>query len=108
MGMVKRGDVYLTILDPTVGSEQQKTRPCIVVSPNAMNEMLNTVIIAPLTSKTKDYPTRVTTNYENRTAQIVLEQIRVVDKSRFKQKMPAIESRAIEQACLILQTMFHL
>lgn len=79
---IKRFDVYLVNLDPTVGKEIQKTRPNIIISPNEMNHHLGTIIIAPLTTHGRDYPTRVACKFEGKDGQVVLDQIRTVDKSR--------------------------
>ena len=78
----QRFEVYLINLDPTIGSEIKKTRPCVIISPNEMNNHISTVIVAPLTSKLRNYPTRVPCKVEGRQGQIVLDQIRTVDKSR--------------------------
>lgn len=83
MGMVvQRFDVFLVHLDPTVGSEIQKTRPCVVISPDEMNRTITTVIIAPMTKKEKAYPTRVACQFQGKNGQIVLDQIRTIDKTR--------------------------
>ena len=76
---VKRFEVHLISLDPTKGSEIKKTRPCLIISPNEMNKYIRTVIIAPMTSTIKNYPTRVTTTFQGKKGQIVLDQIRTVD-----------------------------
>jgi mRNA interferase MazF len=96
--VVKRFDVFLVNLDPTVGSEIQKTRPCIVVSPDEMNRYIATVIIAPMTTKGKTYPTRVVCQFQGKDGQIVLDQIRTIDKTRLVKKLGQIsqdEQRAI-------------
>jgi mRNA interferase MazF len=83
MGMVvKLFDVFLVNLDPTIGSEIQKTRPCVVISPDEMNRHIATVIVAPMTTKGQTYPTRVTCQFQGKDGQIVLDQIRTVDKTR--------------------------
>lgn len=74
--------IILVNLDPTVGSEIQKTRPCVVISPNEMNRHLNTLIIAPMTSNTNMYPTRVSVSHNGKKGSIVVDQIRTIDKSR--------------------------
>ncbi|MCH6198359.1 type II toxin-antitoxin system PemK/MazF family toxin [Aquiflexum sp. LQ15W] len=74
--------IILVNLDPTVGSEIQKTRPCVVISPNEMNRHLNTLIIAPMTSNTNVYPTRVSVSHNGKKGSIVVDQIRTIDKSR--------------------------
>lgn len=96
--VVKRFDVFLVNLDPTVGSEIQKTRPCIVVSPDEMNRYIATVIIAPMTTKGKTYPTRVVCQFQGKDGQIVLDQIRTIDKTRLVKKLGQIsqdEQRAV-------------
>lgn len=80
--VVKRFDVFLVNLDPTVGSEIQKTRPCLVISPDEMNKAIATVIIAPMTTKGKLYPSRIVCHFQGKDGQIVLDQIRTVDKNR--------------------------
>jgi mRNA interferase MazF len=87
MGMVvKRFDVFLVNLDPTIGSEIQKTRPCVVISPDEMNRHIATIIVAPMTTKGQPYPTRVVCHFQGKQGQIVLDQIRTVDKTRLSQK----------------------
>jgi mRNA interferase MazF len=92
MGMViLRFDIFLITLDPTVGSEIQKTRPCLIISPNELNRHLNTVIVAPFTSTMKQYPTRIPVNFEGKDGFIVLDQIRTVSKQRLIKKLGVIE-----------------
>ena len=83
---VRRFDIYLVNLDPTVGREIQKTRPCLVVSPDEMNRHISTVIIAPMTTKGRPYPTRVPCKFGGKDGYIVLDQLRTVDKVRLAQK----------------------
>ena len=83
----QRFEVYLVNLNPTIGSEIKKTRPCVIISPNEMNNNISTVIIAPLTSKLRNYPTRVPCRVEGKQGQIVLDQLRTVDKSRLIKKI---------------------
>jgi len=91
MGMVvSRFDVYLVNLDPTVGSEIQKTRPCLIVSPDEMNRHIATVIIAPMTTKGAMYPTRVPCRFQGKDGQIVLDQLRAVDKKRLVKRLGRI------------------
>src|SRR5690606_37945486 len=85
--VVRRFDVFLVNLDPTIGSEIQKTRPCLIISPDEMNRNIRTVIIAPMTTKGRDYPTRIACNFQGKTGQIVLDQIRTIDKSRLVRKL---------------------
>lgn len=83
---MKRFDIYLINLDPTLGSEIQKTRPCVIISPDEMNDYIKTVIVAPMTSKGKLYPTRIRCNFQEKEGLIVLDQIRTVDKIRLVKK----------------------
>ncbi|MBI4560212.1 MAG: type II toxin-antitoxin system PemK/MazF family toxin [Candidatus Hydrogenedentes bacterium] len=77
-----RFDVFLVGLDPTVGTEISKTRPCLVVSPDELNQVLATALIAPITTRFRDYPCRVTCKFRRKTGQIALDQIRCVDRER--------------------------
>ncbi len=104
--VVKRFDVYLVSLDPTVGSEIQKTRPCLIISPNEMNKHIRTVIIAPMTSASKDYPTRVPCTFKKKHGHIVLDQIRTIDKERLLRKLGTIDSKAQLETLSVLQKMF--
>lgn len=104
--VVKRFDVYLANLDPTIGSEIQKTRPCLVISPDEMNRNIRTVIIAPMTSAQKEYPTRVSCTFRKKQGQIVLDQVRTVDKARLIQKLGTIDSKAQLDVISVLQRLF--
>jgi mRNA interferase MazF len=104
--VVQRFDVFLVGLDPAVGSEIQKTRPCLVISPDEMNENIRTVIVAPMTSTIKEYPTRVSCRFRKKTGQIVLDQIRTIDKSRLVKKLGTIDSKAQLEVVSVLQQMF--
>jgi mRNA interferase MazF len=107
MGMVvARFDVFLVVLDPTVGSEIQKTRPCVVISPDEMNLHLATAIIAPMTTKGKLYPSRVPVHFEGKDGLIVLDQIRTVDKTRLVKKLGAIDNDEQKAVLNILVEMF--
>lgn len=90
--VIDRFDVHLVILDPTVGREIQKTRPCLVISPSEMNRNIATVIIAPMTTKGRAYPTRVACSFQGKDGQIVLDQIRTVDKQRLVRKLGRIDA----------------
>jgi mRNA interferase MazF len=103
---VERGDVYLVNLDPTVGSEIKKTRPCVVVSPDEMNRHLRTVIVAPLTSQGRFYPTRVRCRFEGRDGLIVLDQIRTVDVARLVKKAGRIEPSTLTGVLMGLGRIF--
>jgi mRNA interferase MazF len=102
----QRFDVYLVNLDPTIGSEIKKTRPCIIVSPNEMNDHISTIIVAPLTSKLRNYPTRVPCRVEGKQGQIVLDQIRTVDKSRLVKKITTLSKHIQSKVISKLIEMF--
>src|SRR6056297_3690606 len=104
--VVNRFDVYLVNLDPTVGSEIQKTRPCLVISPDEMNRNIRTVIIAPMTSVQKEYPTRVSCTFQKKKGQIVLDQLRTIDKVRLVKKLGTINSKDQLEVISILQRLF--
>lgn len=106
--MVKQFEVYLVPLDPTVGSEVKKTRPAVVVSPNEMNKYLQTVIIAPLTSTIKNYPSRVQATVKNKKGEIMLDQLRSVDKSRLTKKIEVISKTTAKKISEKLVIMFSL
>jgi mRNA interferase MazF len=103
---MKQFEVYLVNLDPTVGSEVKKTRPAIIVSPDAMNKILNTVIIAPLTSTLKGYPSRVLSNFKGQKGEIVLDQLRAVDKIRLGKKLGKADITTAQNIKAVIQTMF--
>ena len=103
---IKRYEVYLVKLNPTMGSEIQKTRPCLVISPDEMNHHIKTIIIAPMTTAGKDYPTRVTCKFKKKQGQIVLDQIRTLDKSRLIKKLGTIDSKAQLEVISTLQRLF--
>ena len=104
--MIARFEVYYINLDPTIGSEIKKTQPCVVISPNEMNRNISTVIIAPLTSKLRNYPTRVPCKVENKQGQIVLDQIRTVDKSRLIKKIDTLTKATQKKLLKVLLEMF--
>ncbi len=89
--MVKRFDIYLVRLDPTMGSEIKKTRPALVISPNEMNHWIKTVIVAPMTTKKRNFPSRVMCDFQDKEGQIALDQIRTVDKVRLIRKLGRID-----------------
>jgi mRNA interferase MazF len=100
MGMVvRRFDIYLVNLDPTVGAKIQKTRPCLVVSPDEMNRHIATVIIAPMTTQGRNYPTRVPCHFQGKDGQIVLDQLRTVDKTRLVRRLGRLS--ALEQKSVL-------
>ena len=104
--VVKRFDVYLVNLDSSIDSEIQKTRPCLVISPDEMNRNIRTAIIAPMTSAQKDYPTRVSCTFQKKKGQIVLDQLRTIDKTRLVKKLGAIDSKTQLDVISILQRIF--
>ncbi len=109
MGVVaemRRFDVYLVNLDPTPGSENRHTGPCAVVSPDEMNRHIRTVIIAPLTSVRRDTPTRVDITFQRKKGQVVLDQIRTVDKSRLVRRLGRLPEAQARDVCGVLVEMF--
>jgi len=107
MGMViNRFEVYLISLDPTVGSEIQKTRPCLILSPNELNRHIRTVIVAPMTTQGQRYPTRISCRFQAKDGQIVLDQIRTVDRSRLVKKLGKIDGKSAARVLEVLQELF--
>jgi mRNA interferase MazF len=104
--VVNRFDVFLVNLDPTIGSEIQKTRPCLIISPNEINHHIATVIVAPMTTKGQPYPTRVTCQFQGQNGQIVLDQIRTVDKTRLVKLLGQITTEEQKTVLDILAEMF--
>ena len=105
MGMVSQYEVHLINLDPTVGHEIKKIRPCLVISPDEMNHNLSTVIIAPMTTKSHAYPTRVEVNFEKKQGWIVLDQIRTVDQIRLVKKLGTIKQKDIAEVKRVIKEM---
>ncbi len=106
--VVSRFDVFLVNLDPTQGHEIKKTRPCLIISPDEMNRFIGTAIIAPMTTKGHDYPSRVPVTFQRRKGQIVLDQIRTVDKSRLIKRLGRIDKETAQKVSDVLQEMFAL
>ncbi len=106
MAMVKRFEVYLVRLDPTLGSEIQKTRPCAVVSPDQMNRHIQTVIVAPMTTRSRKYPTRVECEFDGKQGQVVLDQIRTVDKTRLVKRLGELDGETQEEVLRVLAEIF--
>ena len=107
MGMVvKRFDVYLINLDPTIGTEIRKTRPCVIISPDEMNRHVATVIVAPMTTKGRQYPTRVPCQFEGKDGQVVLDQLRTVDKVRLVKKLGQLRKQTQKAVLATLAEMF--
>ena len=104
--VINRFDVYLINLDPTEGSEIKETRPCLIISPNEMNRHIRTVIVAPMTTAGKDYPTRVPCTFKKKMGQIVLDQIRTIDKKRLIKKLGMIEPDTQSEIISVLQRLF--
>ncbi|MBU1098505.1 MAG: type II toxin-antitoxin system PemK/MazF family toxin [Bacteroidetes bacterium] len=104
--MISRFEVYYVNLDPTIGSEIKKTRPCVIISPNEMNRNISTIIIAPLTSKLRNYPTRVPCKVEGKQGQIVLDQIRTIDKIRLIKKIDTLNKITQKKVLQVLIEMF--
>ena len=105
-GKISRFDIFLISLDPTKGSEIKKTRPCVVISPNEMNRNIRTVIVAPMTSSKRNYPTRVNLMFQNKSGQIVLDQIKTVDQQRLIKKLGSISSSTQTKVLQILKEFF--
>jgi mRNA interferase MazF len=103
---LNRFEIYLVNLDPTVGSEIRKTRPCVIVSPDEMNHNIRTVIVAPLTSKGQNYPSRVTCRFKGKAGRVVLDQIRTVDRTRLLRRLGRLDSKTSARVLEILQAMF--
>ena len=105
--MVKRGDVWLVRRDPTVGSEIQKTRPCLVISPDELNGVLRRTIVAPLTSASHPAPFRVPVNFRRKSGLILLDQIRTVDRQRLLTRLGALDRATLKAVLDVLVGMFE-
>jgi mRNA interferase MazF len=104
--VINRFDVYLVNLDPTVGAEIQKTRPCVVVSPNELNHRIRTAIVAPMTTQGRPYPTRVSCRFQGKQGQVVLDQIRTVDQLRLVRRLGRLDRKASARTLAVLQELF--
>lgn len=104
--MVARGDIWLVALDPTVGSEIRKARPCVVISPPEMHDYLRTVIVAPMTTKSSPAPFRIPLAHGGRKGLLLLDQIRAVDKARLAKKLGAVSARTLALTLGTLQEVF--
>ena len=104
--MVARGDVWLVSLDPTVGREIQKTRPCVVVSPPEINDHLRTVLVAPMTTGSRAAPFRAPINFNGKSGLVLLEQLRAVDTARLAKRLGAVDDETLTRSLAILQAMF--
>jgi mRNA interferase MazF len=103
---MNRFDVYLVSLDPTRGSEIRKTRPCVIISPDEMNENLRTVIVAPMTTRGAEYPSRVRCRFKRKQGYVVLDQVRTVDKARLFRKVGKLDARTGGKVLHTLGEMF--
>ena len=99
-------EIVLVNLDPTIGSEMRKTRPAVIISPNEMNKYLNTIVIAPITSSSKSYPTRVEVNHNKTKGWIVLDQIRTIDRQRITKKLDKLTDKDMKKVKNILKDTF--
>jgi mRNA interferase MazF len=104
--VVSRFDVYIVNLDPTQGRKIHKTRPCLIISPDEMNRHIGTVIIAPMTTKGRDYPTRINLTFQGRKGQIILDQIRTIDKARLIKRLGKIDKNTAQKVLELLSEMF--
>jgi mRNA interferase MazF len=103
--VIDQYDVYLINLDPTIGHEIKKSRPCLVISPNEMNHNISTIIIAPMTTVSRNYPTRIKLKFADKIGWIVLDQIRTVDQVRFIRKLGRVDKDTIEKVKRIIKEM---
>ncbi len=102
----QQDEVWLVTLDPTQGVEIQKTRPCLVISPDEMNQHLRTVIIAPMTTVTRPYPTRVAVRFQGKRGQVALDQLRAVDRQRLVRMLGAVSAKTAQDVSATLLEMF--
>lgn len=98
--------IVLVNLDPTLGSEIQKTRPCVIVSPNEMNKYLKTIVVCPMTTNKKEYPTRVAVNQEGKSSMIIIDQIRTIDKSRIQKVFGKLNRTEIKKCKEVIKETF--
>jgi len=104
--VARQFEVYLVNLDPTIGREIKKTRPCLIISPDEMNKHIGTVIVAPMTTSQRNYPSRVDCTFEGKNGQIVLDQIRTVDKIRLLKRLGAIPRQNQLEVLSVLHAIF--
>jgi mRNA interferase MazF len=102
----RRDEVWLIGLDPSRGSEIKKTRPCLVISPDEMNEALQTVVVAPMTTTPRNYPTRVNLTFRNKVGQVALDQLRAIDRQRLVRKLGQVSAKTTNQVSSVLIEMF--
>lgn len=104
--VVERFEIYFVSLDPTLGTEIRKTRPCLIISPNEMNQHLSTVIVAPLTSTLRKYPTRIDCHVDGKDGQIALDQLRTIDKVRLVKKLGNLDAATAQMVLTLLRKLF--
>jgi mRNA interferase MazF len=104
--VIRRFEVHLVNLEPTIGSEIRKTRPCLVISPDEMNAHISTVIVAPMTTRGREYPTRVNCRFQGKDGQVVLDQIRTVDQRRLIRRLGKIDEETKQAVLSVLAEMF--
>lgn len=104
--MVKRGEIWLAALDPTIGSEIQKTRPCVIISPGEMHDYLRTAIVAPMTTGSGPAPFRISVTFAGKKGLILLDQIRTLDKSRLVKRLGAVTPKTLSTTLATLQVLF--
>ncbi len=104
--VINRFDVCLINLDPTIGSEIRKTRPCLIISPNEMNRHIHTVFVAPMSTKGQQYPTRVLCRFQGKAGLVILDQIRTVDKVRLIRKLGRLDRKTTAKVLRVLRDMF--
>jgi len=103
MEQINQYDIVLVNLDPTIGSEMKKTRPCVVLSPNEMNKYLQTIVVAPMTSGSKPYPTRVEVSHEVTKGWIAIDQIRTIDRTRIVKRFENLTDKEIKKVKSVIQ-----
>ena len=103
---LKQYQIVLVNLDPTIGSEMKKTRPCVIISPNEMNKYLQTIVIAPMTSNSKNYPTRVPVKHNKTKGWVVLDQIRTIDRERIVKVLDTLKEKEILEVKSIIHETF--
>ena len=106
MSYPRRDEVWLIALDPSKGSQIKKTRPCLVISPDEMNEPLLTVLVAPMTTTVRNYPTRVNLTFRTKTGQIALDQLRAVDRQRLVRRLGVVSTKTAREVSSLLVEMF--
>ncbi len=102
----RRDEVWLVALDPSTGSEIKKTRPCLVISPDEMNEPLQTALVAPMTTTLRAYPTRVNLTFRNKAGQVAVDQLRAVDRQRLVKRLGAVSTKTAHSVSSVLVEMF--